>query len=50
MRVRDRPGGPRADGDFAGRYPRDGRPGLPPAQPAAVSVPQFPPDISAWAA
>ena len=27
MRGRDRPGGPRADGDLAGRHPRDGRPG-----------------------
>ena len=45
MRARDRPGGLRADGDFTGWYPRDGRPGLPPGQLAAASVPQFPPHL-----
>jgi hypothetical protein len=46
MRVRDRLGGLRADEDVAGWYPRDGRPGISPAQPATVSVPQFLLDLS----
>ena len=41
MWVRDRLDGLRADEDFAGWYPRDGRPGLSPAQLATVSVLQF---------
>ena len=41
MWVRDRPGGLWADEDFAGWYPRDGRPGISPAQLATVSVLQF---------
>jgi transposase len=39
--VRDRLGGLWTDDDFAGWYPRDGRPGISPAQLAAVSVLQF---------
>ena len=46
MRVRDRLGGLRADEDVAGWYPRDGRPGISPAQLATVSVPQFLLDLS----
>ena len=41
MWVRDRLDGLRADEDFAGWYPRDGRPGISPAQLATVSVLQF---------
>jgi Transposase domain (DUF772) len=41
MRVRDRLDGLWADEDFAGWYPRDGRPGISPAQLATVSVPRF---------
>ncbi|WP_405590060.1 transposase [Streptomyces sp. NBC_01190] len=41
MWVRDRLDGLRCDGDFADRYPRDGRPGLSPAQLATVCVLQF---------
>ncbi len=41
MWVRDRLDGLRADEDFAGWYPRDGRPGIWPAQLATVSVLQF---------
>jgi hypothetical protein len=41
MRVRDRLDGLWRDEDFAGRYPRDGRPGHSPAQLATVSVQQF---------
>lgn len=41
MWVRDRLDGLWADEDFAGWYPRDGRPGLSPAQLATVSVLQF---------
>ncbi len=41
MWVRDRLDGLWCDEDFAGWYPRDGRPGLPPAQPATVCVLQF---------
>ncbi|MER5570546.1 hypothetical protein ABT083_30805 [Streptomyces goshikiensis] len=36
MRVRDRRDGLWCDEDFAGWYPRDGRPGIRPAQPASV--------------
>ncbi|MFE9925497.1 transposase [Streptomyces sp. NPDC005774] len=39
--VRDRLDGLWRDEDFADWYPRDGRPGLPPAQPATVCVLQF---------
>src|ERR1700733_1260565 len=41
MWVRDRLEGLWSDEDFAGWYPRDGRPGLSPAQLATVSVLQF---------
>jgi transposase len=41
MWVRDRLDGLWDDEDFAGGYPRDGRPGVSPAQLAAVSVLQF---------
>ncbi len=41
MWVRDRLDGLRDDEDFAGWYPRDGRPGISPAQLATVSVLQF---------
>jgi transposase len=41
MWVRDRLDGLRDDEDFAGWYPRDGRPGISPAQLALVSVLQF---------
>jgi hypothetical protein len=41
MWVRDRLDGLWDDGDFAGWYPRDGRPGLSPAQLATVCVLQF---------
>ena len=46
MWVRDRLGGLWQDEDFAGWYSRDGRPGLSPAQLAAVSVLQFVPGLS----
>ena len=46
MWVRDRLGGLWADEDFAGWYPRDGRPGISPAQLATVSVLQFLLDLS----
>ena len=39
--VRDRLDGLWCDEDFADWYPRDGRPGLSPAQPATVCVLQF---------
>jgi transposase len=41
MWVRDRLDGLWADEDFAGWYPRDGRPGISPAQLATISVLQF---------
>jgi hypothetical protein len=41
MWVRDRLDGLWRDKDFAGWYPRDGRPGLSPAQLATVCVLQF---------
>jgi transposase len=41
MWVRDRLDGLRCDEDFADWYPRDGRPGLSPAQLATVCVLQF---------
>src|SRR5258708_22843481 len=41
MWVRDRLDGLWEDEDFAGWYPRDGRPGISPAQLATVSVLQF---------
>ena len=41
MCERDRLEGLWGDEDFAGCYPRDGRPGLSPAQLATVSVPQY---------
>ncbi|MFJ9618390.1 transposase [Streptomyces noursei] len=41
MWVRDRPNGLWHDEDFASWYPRDGRPGLSPAQLATVCVLQF---------
>jgi transposase len=41
MWVRDRLDGLWADEDFASWYPRDGRPGISPAQLATVSVLQF---------
>jgi transposase len=41
MWVRDRLDGLWDDEDFAGWYPRDGRPGISPAQLATVSVLQF---------
>jgi transposase len=41
MWVRDRLDGLWSDEDFAGWYPRDGRPGISPAQLATVSVLQF---------
>jgi transposase len=46
MWVRDRLDGLWADEDFAGWYPRDGRPGISPAQLAMVSVLQFLLDLS----
>jgi transposase len=46
MWVRDRLDGLWTDEDFAGWYPRDGRPGLSPAQLATVSVLQFLLDLS----
>jgi Transposase domain (DUF772) len=46
MWVRDRLDGLWADEDFAGWYPRDGRPGISPAQLATVSVLQFLLDLS----
>src|SRR6266700_3576837 len=46
MWVRDRLDGLWADEDFAGWYPRDGRPGISPAQLAIVSVLQFLLDLS----
>ena len=41
MWVRDRLDGLWSDEDFVGWYPRDGRPGLSPAQLATVCVLQF---------
>ncbi|MEU2673951.1 transposase [Streptomyces sp. NPDC007164] len=41
MWVRDRLDGLWCDEDFAGRYPRDGCPGISPTQPATVCVLQF---------
>ncbi|MFF4746439.1 transposase [Streptomyces sp. NPDC001268] len=41
MWVRDRLDGLWCDKDFAGWYPRDGRPGISPAQLATVCVLQF---------
>src|SRR5689334_16811422 len=41
MQLRDRLDGLWADEDSAGWYPRDGRPGISPAQLAPVSVLQF---------
>ena len=41
MWVRDRLNGLWYDEEFADWYPRDGRPGLSPAQPATVCVLQF---------
>ena len=46
MWVRDRLDGLWADEDFVGWYPRDGRPGISPAQLATVSVLQFLLDLS----
>ena len=46
MWVRDRLNGLWDDEDFAGWYPRDGRPGISPAQLATVSVLQFLLDLS----
>jgi transposase len=46
MWVRDRLDGLWDDEDFAGWYPRDGRPGISPAQLAMVSVLQFLLDLS----
>ena len=46
MWVRDRLDGLWEDEDFAGWYPRDGRPGLSPAQLATVCVLQFLLDLS----
>jgi transposase len=46
MWVRDRLDGLWADEDFTGWYPRDGRPGISPAQLATVSVLQFLLDLS----
>lgn len=46
MWVRDRLDGLWRDEDFAGWYPRDGRPGISPAQLATVSVLQFLLDLS----
>jgi transposase len=46
MWVRDRLDGLWADEDFASWYPRDGRPGISPAQLATVSVLQFRLDLS----
>ena len=46
MWVRDRLDGLGADEDFAGWYPRDGRPGISPAQLATVSVLPFLLDLS----
>ncbi|MES5819746.1 transposase [Streptomyces sp. RG80] len=39
--MRDRLDGLRSDEDFAGCYPRNGRPALSPGQPVTVCVPQF---------
>ena len=46
MQLRDRLDGLWADEDFASWYPRDGRPGISPAQLATVSVLQFLLDLS----
>ena len=46
MWVRDRLDGLWGDEDFAGWYPRDGRPGISPAQLATVSVLEFLLDLS----
>src|ERR1700683_4707965 len=46
MCVRDRLDGLGGGEDFAGWYPRDGRPGISPAQLATVSVLQFLLDLS----
>ncbi|MEU2599643.1 transposase [Streptomyces hirsutus] len=46
MWVGDRLNGLWHDEDFADRYPRDGRPGLSPAQPATVCVLRFLLDLS----
>jgi hypothetical protein len=46
MWIRDRLDGLWSDEDFASWYPRDGRPGLSPAQLATVSVLQFLLDLS----
>jgi Transposase domain (DUF772) len=46
MWVRDRLDGLWAGEDFARWYPRDGRPGISPAQLAAASMLQFLPDLS----
>jgi len=46
MWVRDRLDGLWDDEDFAGWHPRDGRPGISPAQLATVSVLQFLLDLS----
>ena len=46
MQLRDRLDGLWDDEDFAGWYPRDGRPGISPAQLAMVSVLQFLLDLS----
>ncbi len=46
MWVWDRPDGRWCDEDFAGRCPRDGRPGLSPAQLATVFLLQFLLDLS----
>jgi hypothetical protein len=46
MWVRDRLDGLWDDEDFAGWYPRDGRPGISPAQLATVSVLQLLLDLS----
>ncbi len=46
MWVRDRLDGLWCDEDFVGWYPRDGRPGLSPAQLATVCVLQFLLDLS----
>ncbi|MFJ9683943.1 transposase [Streptomyces sp. NPDC101194] len=46
MWVRDRLDRLWSDEDFAGWYPRDGRPGIPPAPLATVCVLQFPLGLS----
>ena len=46
MQLRDRLDGLWADEDFAGWYPRDGRPGISPAQLATICVLQFLLDLS----